>query len=166
MAKKCQTNESIVWKNLMKNKHKVDKHIHWKLNSGTSYFWWDDWLGVGPMVNHLDIERPGNINVANFSDNRNLNEHFIRMFSLPLLVPKILSTQFQFQFQETIPDKAIWNPSNNGTLSCSSAWDIMGPKKLSTKLNLIWNKHIPFKISYFLWRALKCKLFTNERLVI
>ncbi|KAG5599773.1 hypothetical protein H5410_031143 [Solanum commersonii] len=51
ISKKWETDESLTWKHLMQNKVRIEKHIHWKINSGTCSFWWDNWLGVGPLAN-------------------------------------------------------------------------------------------------------------------
>ncbi|KAG5585843.1 hypothetical protein H5410_046277 [Solanum commersonii] len=50
ISKKRDTGESLTWKHLMHNKHMVEDHILWKLNSGNYSFWWDNWLGVGPFA--------------------------------------------------------------------------------------------------------------------
>ncbi|XP_015158404.1 uncharacterized protein [Solanum tuberosum] len=67
ISKKWDTGESLTWKHLMHNKHKVESHIQWKLNSGIFSFWWDNWLGVGPLAQFsADSNRFNNTTVAEF----------------------------------------------------------------------------------------------------
>lgn len=88
----------------------------------------------------------------------------VRFYAPPLLVPKILVTQFQFQ--EGLSDEAIWKPNDNGAFSCSSAWEVIRQRNTKNRINnQIWHKYIPFKVSFLLWRAIRLKLPTNETLV-
>lgn len=117
---------------------------------------------MGPLVNHTDMERPGNMKVSQFIENGQCNQQMVRVYAPPLMVPIILSTQIQFQ--DGMTDLPIWKSKEDGAFTCSSAWEIIR-KKPKTRLNsLIWNKNIPFKMS-FIWRALRSKLPTNEKLV-
>lgn len=77
MAKYCQwvspiikrgySGQSLVWKQMMRNKFKVEPHIQWQIISGTSYFWWDNWLGTGPLAYQREgVSRSNNIRVSVF----------------------------------------------------------------------------------------------------
>ncbi|KAK4706430.1 hypothetical protein R3W88_034013 [Solanum pinnatisectum] len=55
---------------MMRNKHTVDKHILWKLRNGSSSFWWDNWLGVGPLARYsTNNNRLNNDRIADFMEN-------------------------------------------------------------------------------------------------
>uniref|UniRef100_A0A3Q7FCH5 Reverse transcriptase zinc-binding domain-containing protein n=1 Tax=Solanum lycopersicum TaxID=4081 RepID=A0A3Q7FCH5_SOLLC len=59
--------------------------------------------------------------------------------------------------------KAIWTPADNGIFSINSAWEIIRKKKSKDIINnSVWHKQLPFKIAFFIWRALRGKLPTNE----
>lgn len=91
------------------------------------------------------------------------NETKLRQWAPALLVPKILSTTVHYQ--EGILDAAVWKPNDSGEFTCSSAWETIRQKKTKTRLNTyIWHKNIPFKISFLLWRALRGKLPTNDKI--
>ncbi|WMV45627.1 hypothetical protein MTR67_039012 [Solanum verrucosum] len=91
------------------------------------------------------------------------NETMVRQWVPPLLVPKILS--FPIHYQEQIPDEAIWKLTVDGLFSCSSAWEITRHKGTKSTINKgIWYRHLPFKISFLVWRALRNKLPTNEKI--
>ncbi|WMV07509.1 hypothetical protein MTR67_000894 [Solanum verrucosum] len=63
------------------------------------------------------------------------------------------------------PDEAIWTPADSGQFSISSAWEIIRKKQAKDLINtIIWHKNVPFKVSFFIWRALRSKLPTNEKL--
>ena len=81
----------------------------------------------------------------------------------PLLIPHILQTTINYQ--EGVEDTAIWIPEEDGKFSISSAWDMIRKKKnIDPIYNIIWHKQIPFKIAFFIWRALQGKLQTNKSL--
>ncbi|WMV50120.1 hypothetical protein MTR67_043505 [Solanum verrucosum] len=91
------------------------------------------------------------------------NETMVRQWVSPLLIPKILS--FPIHYQEQIPDEAIWKLTINGLFSCSSAWELIRHKGTKSIINKgIWHRHLPFKISFLVWRALRNKLPTNKKL--
>lgn len=75
----------------------------------------------------------------------------------------ILATQLHIQ--ENVPDTAVWKPNNKGVFSVSSAWRMIREKREVIDINkLTWQRYIPFKYSFLLWRALRGKLPTNEKL--
>lgn len=135
------------------------------MKGGNYRFWWDDWLGVGPIALHNKyIPRIDNSLVLDFLVDGLWNEEKVRQHSLSSLVHKILNTVFTYQ--EGVADWAIWKLKSSGIFSCSSAWILVREKKsTSWSVSLIWHKHIPFKTSFLLWRALRCKLPTNDKIV-
>ena len=50
VARKFENGQSLIWKYMMKNRHKVEEHIKWQINSGSCSFWWDDLLGIGALA--------------------------------------------------------------------------------------------------------------------
>ncbi|KAK4707378.1 hypothetical protein R3W88_033067 [Solanum pinnatisectum] len=101
--------------------------------------------------------------IAHFLINGKWNERKLRQQVPPLLIPHILSTSFQHQ--QGLKDTAIWKPTEAGNFSCVSAREICRHRKDTTGINSqLWNKNIPFKMSFLLWRALRNKLPTNENL--
>lgn len=149
----------------MRNKHLVEAHIRWKLNSGNFFFWWDNWLGTGALGNHnSNVSSLNNSRVSQFLVNGEWNDNMVRQQVPPLLIPQILQTRFDYQ--EGVPDDAIWEPTDSGMFTYASAWSTIKQKKSKTMVNtLCWHKNIPFKISFLLWRALRGKLSTNDKLI-
>ncbi|XP_049368158.1 uncharacterized protein LOC125833012 [Solanum verrucosum] len=164
VAKKWDTGQSLVWKYLLKNKPSVEPYITWKIHSGSSSFWWDNWLGNGPLADHMDnISSLNNLQVSYFIEEGQWKETLVRQHAPPLIVPIILNIHIQHQGET--PDEAIWTPADSGQFSISSAWEIIRKKQAKDLINtIIWHKNVPFKVSFFIWRALRSKLPTNEKL--
>lgn len=64
-----------------------------------------------------------------------------------------------------MPNKALWNLNADGAFTVSSSWNMIREQRTQTPINrFTWHKHIPFKCSFLLWRALRETLPTNEKL--
>lgn len=71
--------------------------IQWKINSGASLFWWDDWLGIGLLVDFKnDNSKPKNIRVYSFMINVQWDEQKIKLITPPQLVHLILVLQVHY----------------------------------------------------------------------
>ncbi|XP_055802719.1 uncharacterized protein LOC129871761 [Solanum dulcamara] len=165
ITKKWHTGQSLIWKHLMKNKHNVEPHIQWQIQSGSCLFWWDNWLGVGPLANFRSASsRQNNTKVFSFMINGQWNAELVSQKAPPQFVPSILASNINYQPHKL--DQASWKPNSSGEFSCSSAWELIRDKRSKTRINSqTWHKHIPFKCSFLLWRALRGKLPTNEKLI-
>ncbi|XP_055814172.1 uncharacterized protein LOC129883562 [Solanum dulcamara] len=164
ITKKWHTGQSLIWKHLMKNKHKVEPHIQWQIQSGSCLFWWDNWLGVGPLAQFNNNScRLNNTTVSAFMDNGQWNTDLLIQQAPPQMVSNILATHINYQPVQK--DQPCWTLNNNGEFSCSSAWNIIRDKRPKTRINSnTWHQFIPFKCSFLVWRALKGKLPTNEKI--
>ncbi|XP_015077582.1 uncharacterized protein LOC107021433 [Solanum pennellii] len=70
------------------------------------------------------------------------------------------------QSLEHMLDEAVWKTSEKGQFSCATAWEHIRHRKEKNNCSKnIWHKLIPFKISFLVWRALRGKLPTNERII-
>ncbi|XP_049399717.1 uncharacterized protein LOC125863742 [Solanum stenotomum] len=164
ISKKWDTGESQAWRLMMKNKHVVESHIQWKIRNGSCSFWWDNWLGVGPLAQYTTASnRFNNEPVSDFIEEGQWNMNKVIQSAPPGQVHNILSTQLQLQNGQ--PDLAVWNPNTSGQFTVSFAWNCIREKREKTKFNTCtWQKNIPFKCSFLLWRAIRGKLPTNEKL--
>ncbi|XP_049348974.1 uncharacterized protein LOC125813528 [Solanum verrucosum] len=105
-----------------------------------------------------------NETIADFTTNGQWNVDKLNQFAPQNHLHKILSTTLQLQ--HTSSDQAVWNLNANGLFTISSAWDIIREKRTKTKFNsYTWNRNIPFKCSFLLWRTIRGKIPTNEKLV-
>ncbi|KAK4717860.1 hypothetical protein R3W88_016198 [Solanum pinnatisectum] len=150
---------------MLKNRSMMEKNIRWKINSGNCSFWWDDWLGVGALGNLTSgISSQNNTKVHHFLTEGKWNEVKLRQHVPPRVVHQIL--RVDIQIQEGVKDEAIWKHRDDGNFTCSSALEIYRKKKEKLKINThSWHKHIPFKISFLMWRAIRFKLPTNDKII-
>ncbi|KAK4733775.1 hypothetical protein R3W88_008036 [Solanum pinnatisectum] len=135
---------------MMRNKHTVEKHILWKLRNGSSFFWWDNWLGVGPLAHYINIsKRFNNDRIVDFMKNGQWNLTKLNQLAPQNMVHKILSTQIQLQQEHS--DQAVWTLSATGLFSVSSAWNSIRTTREETKINTYtWHKRIPLNVpSYY-----------------
>ncbi|XP_015084239.1 uncharacterized protein LOC107027648 [Solanum pennellii] len=164
VSKKWDTGESLTWKHMLETRQQVEQHIHWKLQAGNCSFWWDNWLGTGPLAQHTtSSNRFNNSTVADFWENGEWRWSKLVKHAPVTHLPNILATRIPHNQHR--PDQAVWKLNIHGSFSCSSAWEEIRNKKAKNNFNsLIWHKSIPFKTSFLLWRTLKGKLPTNEKL--
>ncbi|XP_004248595.1 uncharacterized protein [Solanum lycopersicum] len=164
LAKKYDSGDSLVWRYLTRNRLKVESLIKWQIHSGTSSFWWDNWLDNENLASQSDhISSLNNGVVTDFIKDGKWNESLIRHQVNPLFIPKILQTKLNYSTGKE--DNAIWIPTETGNFTIASAWECIRNKRPIDTINtIIWHKHLPFKIAFFIWRALKGKLPTNELL--
>ncbi|WMV40714.1 hypothetical protein MTR67_034099 [Solanum verrucosum] len=67
--------------------------------------------------------------------------------------------------EEEERDKPWWMGDSSGTVSVKSAWNLLRHKNERLEIfNYIWNKGLPFKLNFFLWRIWKGKIPTNDNL--
>ena len=98
VAKKYDTGDSMVWRYLTRNRSEVESHIKWQINSGTCYFWWDNWLGNGALATSCyNISSLNNSKVGEFLIEGNWNESLVRQQVPAQLVLNILQTHITYQ---------------------------------------------------------------------
>ncbi|XP_019227546.1 PREDICTED: uncharacterized protein LOC109208846 [Nicotiana attenuata] len=163
ISKTWNSGQSQAWKRMMYNKKEADVHIQWRLHSGNSSFWWDNWLGTGHLASHrMQGGRPGKIHVSYFWNSGSWDVQKLNSVAPPHMIPAILQTPIAYNPQ--LPDRPIWKPTTTGNSTCSSAWNVVREKGPLLFINRkIWNKKIPFKWSFCMWRALRNKLPTDDR---
>ncbi|WMV30194.1 hypothetical protein MTR67_023579 [Solanum verrucosum] len=149
---------------MMKNKHTVESHIQWKIRNESCSFWWDNWLGVGPLAQYTTASnRFNNESISEFIEEGQWKMNKVIQTAPSCQVHNILSTQLHLQNGQ--PDLAVWTPNTNGLFSVSSALNCIRDKREKTKINTYsWQKIILFKCSFLLWREIRGKLLTNEKI--
>nr|XP_016482074.1 PREDICTED: uncharacterized protein LOC107802997 [Nicotiana tabacum] len=151
---------------MMFNKKEAEKHIQWRLHSGNCSFWWDNWLGTGALAQHrTEGGRPRNITVSQFWESGHWNLQKLNHAAPVHKIASILHTPI-YHDPNTL-DQDIWVPNDNGNFTCSSAWEVIRKKRpVSFTNKMIWHKMIPFKWSFCLWRAVRNKLPTDDRVLL
>lgn len=120
---------------------------------------------MGPLAQFREINsRLDNTKVAAFIHNGQWDVDLIINTAPPQHVADILA--IPLQIHNGTPDQALWKLNPDGAFTVSSAWNMIREHRPITVINkLTWNKHISFKCSFLLWRALREKLPTNEKLI-
>ncbi|XP_019265849.1 PREDICTED: uncharacterized protein LOC109243378 [Nicotiana attenuata] len=166
IKRKWESRQSQAWKRMMYNKKDAEKAIIWRLHSGSSSFWWDKWLGDGPLaLQRTTRGRPGKLTISYFWEGDQWNLQKLNEIAPPHKIPQIIQTTIHFS--PNTPDKAIWKPTITGKFTCASAWELLRTKRQPNISNIMtWHKKIPFKWSFCLWRALRNKLPTDDRVLM
>lgn len=53
VSKSMVSADSHGWQNILKTRQKVEFHIKWSIQNGSSSFWWDNWTGDGPLAHQV-----------------------------------------------------------------------------------------------------------------
>lgn len=62
-------------------------------------------------------------------------------------------------------DKVVWMDNNSKKFSVKTAWKIVRKKKAKEEcMERIWHKGLLFKLNFFLWRAWKRRVATDDNL--
>ncbi|XP_075095510.1 uncharacterized protein LOC142173761 [Nicotiana tabacum] len=158
LSKVTNSKDSSSWRNLLEIRDKAENNILWKINSANSLFWWDIWTSSGSIEQLANPNyKPGNIKVSEYLCDRKWN------------IERLQDTVFPKVIQQ-INDVHIGNPrikdhtlNAKRSFTCSSAYQLLRTKRGTSPLVAkIWNKDLPFKISFNTWRILKNKLPLNE----
>lgn len=142
-------------------KKDIEPYILWKVNEGNISFSWDNWAGIGPLGSYIQRDKkPGNMKLMKcIRDNIWDEDALSRLVPLNLL-DHIRKIPIGDRLLRDIP---IWIPTSTSVFSCSSAFNCLRMKKEILPLwKDIWKGHIPFKMSFILWRAVKGKLPVDE----
>nr|XP_016509964.1 PREDICTED: uncharacterized protein LOC107827363 [Nicotiana tabacum] len=155
MSKVWKNGQSHGWKKLLQVKDKTEEHMLWRINLGNSSLWWDNWTRMGPIAHIIAFEEtPPDQQVKDLIYE---GQWQIDHLHLPeYLAEHILKVVIG---DPNSIDTSIWMPHPNGFFTTSSCWEIVRQKQVKDDiLKRIWHKHIPFKMSFLVWRLLKRKL--------
>ncbi|XP_060211737.1 uncharacterized protein LOC132639298 [Lycium barbarum] len=162
MARKWNYSQSHTWRRMMHIIHRVDHLIFWKIHSGNSSFWWDNWLGNGKLADFVDASTSIRIHVADFIIDGRWD---VCKLSLCLPPDKVQEIQRVTISSTHLKDQPVWTVSTDGRFNCRSAWNSVRECRNNTFFNrMIWHQKSPFKISFFLWRLLKHKVAVDNNL--
>ncbi|XP_060202921.1 uncharacterized protein LOC132631356 [Lycium barbarum] len=156
-SKTIAPKNSAAWKDLLHIRDKIEANISWKINSGNSLLWWDNWTHHGSLYQILKPSaKPGNVEINHFLLNQqwHIDDN---PFSLPMDTLNLIKSIPIGKHDEK--DQPIWNLNSNGLFTCSSALEFLRKKYVAPHIyKFIWIKEIPFKVSFFMWKLLKKNL--------
>ncbi|XP_055803989.1 uncharacterized protein LOC129873024 [Solanum dulcamara] len=146
---------SQVWKMMLQARDNIDQKIWWEPMCGQASLWFDNWTQLGTLydiiptnqdldptldeVNQLTLNGRGNENMMLELFNNEVCEH----------VQKALG-DYQVSEERDMP---WWVSNPKGKFSVGSAWEILRNRNDPQEgIMNIWEKGIPFKVSFLVWR--------------
>ncbi|XP_060210415.1 uncharacterized protein LOC132637323 [Lycium barbarum] len=157
IVRSWSSSQSQSWKELINCRRIFEPYMLWKINFGSSLFWWDNWIGLGPLDLRLEPgPRPGNTLVEEFIFYGNWISSKLENTVRPNLQHTIESIKIADQ---NSLDSYIWTHNSDVNFTCSSAREITRQRKnKNDSYSNLWHKGMPFKVAFLNWRILKRKL--------
>ncbi|XP_070029287.1 uncharacterized protein [Nicotiana sylvestris] len=148
---------------MCKIKREVDMHILWKIGKGDIAFWFDNWTNLGPLCNFLPEGRnPRNIMLSDVIVN---DQSWWGGWDC-LLPDHVMGTieAMQIRLRPSVQDTLVWTVNEKGVFSVASTWNIFRKVKRQSWIDSkTWQKQVPFKMCFTVWRALRDRLPTDAR---
>ncbi|KAH0713632.1 hypothetical protein KY289_009591 [Solanum tuberosum] len=155
---------SHVWRKMTAIREEVEHEIWWQVKAGTSSFWFDNWTKQGALYHIEENAREEEVEVKDFSTTEGWNREKI-LQNLSTELTDYIMENIAPQNIQSSNDVAWWMTNSQGSFTVKSAWELMRAKHDQRKdYELIWNKGLPFKINFFLWRVWKRGIATDDNL--
>ncbi|KAH0730009.1 hypothetical protein KY289_001197 [Solanum tuberosum] len=146
-------------------REEVEHNIWWQIRNGEESFWFDNLTKQGALYyleeqNHSDEE----IEVKEFIKEGGWDEVKLNQYVSEEMLQYIIDNINPI-LVETGKDKAWWMGNTSGSFTVNSFWELLRHRRGEMEiLKFIWNKQIPFKINFFLWRVCKRRVPTDDNL--
>ncbi|XP_060190740.1 uncharacterized protein LOC132620020 [Lycium barbarum] len=122
---------SQLWKKMLEVRDNIEHAIWWEPRNGSSSFWFDNWIRVGPLVKLV---------TAGFQRNEDIEEvdevmtHGTWNFeplhhTRPADIVEHIRSELIINEREMTSDKAWWLLTSTGKFTVSSAWEAIRQKK-------------------------------------
>lgn len=139
----------------------MEQYLVWDLLDGSCSFWWDNWLGTGPLVWQFPA----------FTSHALVREFWQESWwNLPLIY-QLFSEHMYHVAQSTSlaveegADSFLWSLSSSGNFEAAFIRLVLeGGSPTSWTCAHIWDPGLPMKISFFMWRVLGNRLPLREAL--
>ncbi|KAH0644798.1 hypothetical protein KY284_032682 [Solanum tuberosum] len=146
-------------------REEVEHEILWQIKAGNSSFWFDNWTRQGALYyTEGELAQEEELEVKEFIENGSWNESKLKMFISDNMVQHIITNIKPNALEESL-DKAWLVGNTTGIFTVKSAYYIMRGKKVEEEWRSgMWVKGLPFKISFFLWRAWRRTIAIDDNL--
>ncbi|XP_060181348.1 uncharacterized protein LOC132610954 [Lycium barbarum] len=125
-----------LWSSYMLNKY-FEPQIFWYLRNGTSRFWYENWTRLGALY-YITPDAAREKEIEHIKDN--------------IKVP-----------DGEEDDEPCWMLETSGKFSVKSAWEFLRHRESQqTSYRFMWEKGLPIKISFFMWRVWKGRISTDD----
>ena len=149
---------SPLWRRLYSTRCTAEPRIRWLIRSGNSSFWYDCWLKSTPLF-HFNPSVASMAPISSFWCGVDWDKGKLLSVLPSLVVEQILLVPIS----GTGPDilrLAIFRDEN---FSLMNNWEFVhGSRSQNEVFSLIWQRHIPSQVSFFLWRLLNGFLATDD----
>ncbi|XP_019251036.1 PREDICTED: uncharacterized protein LOC109229948 [Nicotiana attenuata] len=152
---------SHVWRKMLECRDIVEHQIYWKIQMGSSLFWFDNWTGLGALYFLTPSEFIVDESI------QNVNEVMIEGQWDVEKLRELLPDDLALHIINNIPcpaysdelDKPIWSLDTRGQFSVKTAWQYLKRRKdPALAFSNMWIAGLPFKISFFMWKLWRGKL--------
>nr|XP_009784166.1 PREDICTED: uncharacterized protein LOC104232616 [Nicotiana sylvestris] len=147
----------------MNIRSKVDHLILWRINKGNTNFWRDNWSGLGKLAQFGGASTSVKGQISDYIIDTEWNTTKLRHVLPDNVVSQILNITIN---SSNLVDRPIWTTKTDGKFSCKSAWNCIRTHRNTSLVNKMnWNKKVPFKISFFLWRLLRNRIAVDVNMI-
>ncbi|XP_019167180.1 PREDICTED: uncharacterized protein LOC109162927 [Ipomoea nil] len=163
VAKVARYSDSHTWRRMLAVRDEVEQVQTWRLFQGRVNFWWDNWLGLGPLGKLFPFPRVF-YSREMFLDYMHEGALDLTGHEELLYAGVLVDLSRMGQGPRDIP---LWTAALDGMFSFSSAKAYLRPILpivLDPLLAKCWRKHLPFKVSFLAWRVLRGRVPTDDAL--
>lgn len=163
---KIDNNASVTWKNILKIRNDLQKHLDKQIANGRNTdIWKDPWLNSKSFIDRLGWDifstyGTPNWRVAEIVDNGTwkCNNHSITLNYIEEIRKKYIYT-------DNSEDKWVWKASMKDQFKFKDIWEEIREKNTEVIWSdVVWSKSIPPKMAHTLYKAIMRKLPTKDRL--
>ncbi|KAH9750075.1 reverse transcriptase domain-containing protein [Citrus sinensis] len=151
---------SPLWRRLCEIRDTAGPHERWLVGQGECSFWYDCWLGSCPL--YLFNPAAASSRPVSFYwqgtvwDRGKLEDILPSSIVEQILLVPISCAE---------PDLICWDLSPDGAFHLRTAWELVRCTRPRDEVySIIWQRHIPSRVSFFLWRLLHSYLATDDAL--
>ncbi|XP_019168027.1 PREDICTED: uncharacterized protein LOC109163776 [Ipomoea nil] len=145
VAKSVRSSDSHTWKRMLSIRNEVEAVLGWRLTA---------MLDSGGITG---VEYSGDL-LSDYIQDGELD-----LLAYDDLLPTGLEADMS-RLGQRVADIPIWRVSTDGLFSFSSAKSLLRPEPVNSDpiLSACWHKHLPFKVSFLVWRVLRGRLPTDD----
>ncbi|KAG6724418.1 hypothetical protein I3842_03G258400 [Carya illinoinensis] len=130
---------SCFWKGVLQVLPLMFKNSRWLVREGSLNFWFDNWLGDGPIVDRLHIVEDSKLQVRQVLDGAVWNYGWLRQIVDEETIGKILQSRLRVRDWK---DVLVWKHSIDGLFSTKSAWQLVRSHgTVCTWRKWLWQDH-------------------------
>ena len=112
---------SYVWRRMLQIREVAEQNLWWLVRSGQCNFWFDNWLGSGPLCQRLPSV--SDHLVGDFVLNGRWNQQLLRRWVPDDIVSEIITKSPPVGVAD---DCAVWALTESGDFSIASSYVLLG----------------------------------------